>query len=231
MQTNKKKKQFTKNAKRPITKRPLPAHGNEHEEFARDDVLKILLQEYENVCNEVRAINLAFLQLQTIPFAGVLFAFYWSSGAPIVGIILPMFVMLLFYNIIKYTIRLFKLGGYRMHLEVELHSFIGKGVLVYEGKVSGGHHDWIVGGVLQSFIAVPILIFSFYNAHVCFQKIPAEMTDTVLLYRFLLVQYILGFLALAVTSMCMLGAKDGIYSMVRRKDEGDVMWYYRKIGE
>jgi hypothetical protein len=93
------------------------------------------------------------------------------------------------------------------------------------------HHDWIVGGVLQSFIAIPILIFSFYNAHVCFQKIPAEMTDTVLLYRFLLVQYILGFLALVVTSMCMLGAKDGIYGMVRRKDEGDVMWYYRKIGE
>jgi hypothetical protein len=84
---------------------------------------------------------------------------------------------------------------------------------------------------LQCFIAIPILVFSSYNARICFQTMSIEITNVTFLSHILLLLYILGMVALVITCIFMLFAKNSIYNMVRSKDEGDVLWYYRKVGK
>jgi len=135
-----------------------------------DKYYDLLKMEYSLINDRIAKIDLGFNSIQNIPFilfTGII-AILISSDTPVINknyifLILPYLTFTLYYHIIKYTIKIFKLAGYKKSVEIELNNIAGKNALIFESfDISQSHFHKISGGLYVGFLGLMTFVLTIY---------------------------------------------------------------------
>lgn len=139
------------------------------------DLLKL---EYSLISERIEKIDLGFNSIQNIPFmlfTGIIAILISITGNEAVidktssinidylFLMLPYLIFTLYYHIIKYTIKIFKLAGYKKSIEIELNKIAEKNALLFEAfDISQSHFHQITGGLYVGFLGLSAFLLTIY---------------------------------------------------------------------
>ena len=123
----------------------------------------LYLEQIKYITAENNSIQEKFLAGVDIPLAALGILIYYlesiESGISKLYLLLPFFCLFIFYNLLKYTVRIFINNGYLQHLEAKINNIVGEKVfLMNQGMRDISTFKKLGFAVLTTGAQVPIYI-------------------------------------------------------------------------